>query len=208
MDTPAAGVGAGAGRAGRQVGFLFLFCGAAGLLNLAIPGPVPLDRERLTVVAGALLTAGAGLVALPWGRWRRSASLWLVPPVLGLLSVSERFGHATPTAYGALFVVAFVWVGAWHPPRTALYLAPAAAAAYVVPLATAMHPNPALLRSTVVVIPACVLVGEMLAATTQRVRQAQTAQQETAAALAIVNITDELTGVGNRRQGNALVSSL
>jgi len=208
VGTEPVGTGPGGQRAARQIGGLFVLCGAIGLVNLAVPGPTTMDRTVLAPLAAAVIGVGMGIVALPWRRWAPNRTLALVPLVLGLLAAAERFGHAPQTAYGAFFVVVFAWVGTWHAPRTSLFFAPLATAAYVLPFATVAHPAPETLRSTGLVIPISVLVGEMLASATQRMRVAQAEQEAAAARLAEANLTDELTGVGNRRRGNALLDSI
>lgn len=62
--------------------------------------------------------------------------------------------------YGVFFVVAFVWIGMAHPPRTSAAMAPLAAAAYVLPLFFLPGSVGAGLASAAITIPVCVLVGE------------------------------------------------
>jgi two-component system OmpR family sensor kinase len=66
-------------------------------------------------------------------------------------------------AYGVFFVVAFVWIGLAQPPRTALFMAPLATAAYVVPLLWMPGGAELGLPSAATTIPLCVLVGEGIA---------------------------------------------
>ncbi|HEV2451238.1 MAG TPA: HAMP domain-containing sensor histidine kinase, partial [Streptosporangiaceae bacterium] len=65
--------------------------------------------------------------------------------------------------YGVFFVVAFVWVGVAHPPRTPTAMVPLAAVAYILPLSVLPGGFEAGLPSAALTIPVCLLVGEGLA---------------------------------------------
>ena len=110
--------------------------------------------------------------------------------------------------YGVYFVVVFAWVGMWHPPGTALRLAVPACVSYLLPIATSNVPNDDFVRSVGIVIPVCVILGEVMAATVEKMRQAHVAQERASEALAAAMVTDELTGLGNRRKGDQLLESL
>ena len=69
-----------------------------------------------------------------WERWRRSASLWLVPVAFGLIILHGLFSADDGFIYGLFYVVVFVWLGLGHPPGTSLKFLPLFAVAYVVPL--------------------------------------------------------------------------
>jgi diguanylate cyclase (GGDEF)-like protein len=81
------------------------------------------------------------------------------------------FGGSQPYTYGVFFVVAFVWVGIAHPRGTSLWLAPVAAVAYVVPILAVPGDHKTGLMSAFLTIPVSVLIGEMLAWVTGRLRQ-------------------------------------
>jgi len=106
------------------------------------------------------------------------------------------------------YVVAFVWVGMHHPPRTSLALGVPAAIAYLIPLLTAAQPSRVAIQSVAIAIPGAVLIGEVLSATTTGLRRARAGQQEAFDLLAVAAVTDELTGVGNRRHVNTLLDNL
>ena len=80
------------------------------------------------------LALGTAIWLAPWERWPRRASLGIVPPAFALIALGNVFGGANLHTYGVFFVVAFVWIGIAHPPRTSAAMAPLAAAAYIVPL--------------------------------------------------------------------------
>jgi two-component system, OmpR family, sensor kinase len=77
--------------------------------------------------------------------------------------VGNVFGGEDLHTYGVYFVVAFVWIGMAHPPRTSAALAPLAAIAYVLPLYFLPGSVSAGLASAAITIPVCVLVGEGIA---------------------------------------------
>ncbi len=52
---------------------------------------------------------------LPWQRWPRSRTLWVLPLGLGLLAAKATFGGFSPYSFDAYFVLAFMWVGVSHP---------------------------------------------------------------------------------------------
>jgi diguanylate cyclase (GGDEF)-like protein len=130
------------------------------------------------------------------------------PFCLGLLVVTSVYGTTPAQIYGVWYVVAFVWVGLHHPPRTCVALALPAAVAYVAPLAIAAHPSSDAIRSVGIAIPAAVLIGEILAATTSSLRRARAAQEQASELLAVAAVTDDLTGLGNRRHVNQLLDAL
>jgi diguanylate cyclase (GGDEF)-like protein len=106
------------------------------------------------------------------------------------------------------FVVVFAWVGMWHPPGTALRLALPSCITYLLPILTDNVSSDDFVRSVGVVIPVCVILGEIMATTVEKMRQAHDAQEQATAALAAAMVTDELTGLGNRRKGDQLLESL
>jgi diguanylate cyclase (GGDEF)-like protein len=62
--------------------------------------------------------------------------------------------------------------------------------------------------TVLVAIPVAALIGETIAWQATAARNAVAGQDAALAALAKANITDDLTGVGNRRRANALLDSL
>jgi signal transduction histidine kinase len=137
----------------------FAGSGVLGLVTLPLPAPGS-DKTVTAAVYAAALALGLGIWFAPWGRWPRWASLAVVPPAFALIAVGNAFGGEDLHTYGVFFVVAFVWVGMAHPPRTSAALAPLAAAAYIVPLFFLPGSAGAGLASAAITIPVCVLVGE------------------------------------------------
>ena len=194
--------------AGGQASALFVLAGTVGLVNVTLPGPTSYNRPLVSAIN--VVAVAAGLIAwfAPWSRWTPRASLVLVPVALGLVCVADAYAGTPAAVYGVYFVVVFAWIGMWHPPGTALRLAVPSCVTYLLPILTANVPNEDFIRSVGVVIPVCVILGEVMAATVEKMRQAHDAQELATAALAAAMVTDELTGLGNRRKGDQLLESL
>jgi diguanylate cyclase (GGDEF)-like protein len=155
----------------------------------------------------AIIASPVGLF-LPWGRWPARSTLAYFPFCLVLLVMSAVYGSTPREIYAFWYVVAFVWVGMHHPPRTSTALGAPAAIAYLIPLLTAVQPSGEAIQSVVIAIPGAVLIGEILSATTTGLRRARAGQQEAFDLLAVAAVTDDLTGVGNRRHVNTLLDTL
>jgi diguanylate cyclase (GGDEF)-like protein len=65
--------------------------------------------------------------------------------------------------------------------------------------------SPESLASVVIAIPIAVVLAEVLAAKTEAMRRAQCSLEASAVLLEQANLTDDLTGVGNRRRANTLL---
>jgi diguanylate cyclase (GGDEF)-like protein len=194
--------------AGGQAGALFLLAASVGLVNVMLPGPTGYNRPVVAVINLVGLAVGAVAWYAPWSRWTPHATLWLVPVALGLVCLSDGYGGTPAPVYGVYFVVVFAWVGMWHEPGTATRLAVPCCVAYLLPIVSANVRNDDFIRSVGVVIPVCVILGEVMAATVEKMRRAHDAQQAATAALAAAMVTDELTGLGNRRKGEQLLASM
>jgi signal transduction histidine kinase len=159
---------------GRLAALFFAGAGVLGLVTLPLPAPGsnPMATAAVYVVALAL---GIAIWHAPWERWPQRASLVIVPPAFALIAVGNAFGGEDLHTYGVFFVVAFVWTGMAHPPRTSAALAPLAAAAYVLPLFFLPGSVGAGLASAAVTIPVCVLVGEGIAWGVGRLEQIELA---------------------------------
>ena len=140
----------------------FAGAGALGLVTrvLTVPGS---NRMATAAVYGAGLALGVVIWVTPWERWPRQASLAIVPPAFALIALGNAFRGPDLHTYSVFFVVAFVWIGMAHRPRTSLAMAPLAAAAYILPLFVLPGRIGPGLSSAAVTIPVCVLVGEGIA---------------------------------------------
>jgi hypothetical protein len=101
----------------------FAGSGALGLVTLPLPAPGSNPAATATVYAVAL-ALGTAIWLAPWEIWPRRASLGIVPPAFALIALGNVFGGADLHTYGVFFVVAFVWIGIAHPPRTSAAMAP------------------------------------------------------------------------------------
>jgi diguanylate cyclase (GGDEF)-like protein len=194
--------------AGGQAAALFVLAGTVGLINVALPGDTGYNRPVVSAINLAGVAVGLAAWFAPWSRWSQRATLTLVPIALMLVCLSDAYGGTPATLYGVYFVVVFAWVGMWHAPGTSIRLALPACALYLLPIASSNVADSDFTRSVGVVIPVCVVLGEIMAASVEKMRLAHEAQQVAAAALAVAMVTDELTGLGNRRKGDQLLESL
>jgi diguanylate cyclase (GGDEF)-like protein/PAS domain S-box-containing protein len=146
--------------AGLLSSVLFCLCGllVTGLAPLIPAGP---HVHPLGLVAVGLVAALAGIVigTLPWERWQRSSSLWLIPLALGLISVHNLFAGDNGLRYDVFFFVVYAWVGLMHPSGTSLKSAPLLVLAYLAP-GFVVHDLGTLAGGLSYALPVCLLVGE------------------------------------------------
>ena len=76
------------------------------------------------------------------------------------------------------------------------------------PCAIVGVPLGATLASVAISVPVAVLVGETLTRRSAEVQRADAERQMAIDALAQANVTDDLTGLGNRRQANLMLDGL
>ena len=169
--------------AGEQGGRLLVAAGVLTIVNDYLPGADNLDLGVLNSVGLVAITLGVLALFLPWSRLPVRAPLVLALAAFGLIVLSNVYGGVSAFSYAVYFVVIFVWIGIGQPPRTALWLAPLATAAYVGPFLTEAHPAPNAIGSVTVAIPVCVLVGEVLANSVRRLDQSR---QQLAARVRVV----------------------
>jgi diguanylate cyclase (GGDEF)-like protein/PAS domain S-box-containing protein len=156
---------------------LFLLCGLLGIsAGACVSFPAGANRFGLMADGVATLISGVVIGVVPWERWRRSASLWLVPLAFTLIVIHGLFSAYDGFIYGLFYVVVFVWLGLGHPPGTSLKFLPLFAAVYVLPLLTAPGGRGTVsLTSAVYVVPSFVLVGETVAWVSHRLRGSENA---------------------------------
>ena len=158
---------------GRLAGLLFI---ASSLL--LVPG-ILLDRlnensghrDELLPVIVAGVVIGLLVLLMPWQRWRRSASLSLVPVALVLITAGNTI-EPDPWTYQIYFVVLFAWIGVAHPPGTSLKMLPLATASYLLPGVWEPLPRAAY-DAALMVMPTCLLVGEAVAWVSAKLRRAE-----------------------------------
>ena len=88
---------------------MFLLCGALVATGAALlpasPGSSVLSVEA---VAALSVTCGVIIGLLPWQRWRRSATLWLMPLALACVVAHNVATHADGFRYGLFYMVIFI----------------------------------------------------------------------------------------------------
>jgi signal transduction histidine kinase len=147
---------------GRLAAVFYAGSGLLGLVTLPLPAPGS-NLAATTLISVAAIVAGIAIWFGPWGTWPRRASLWIVPPAFALIALANTFGGSDLHTYGVFFVVTFVWTGLAQPPRTSLFMAPLAVAAYLLPLLSLPGDVAAGVASATTTIGVCVLVGEGIA---------------------------------------------
>jgi PAS domain S-box-containing protein len=128
--------------------------------------------QQATFIALGLLDMliAALLHFLPWERWDARLLLAAVPVAFVVIGLFEAAGAATPYIYPIFFILVFIWVGLSMPPRTALALAPLTVAAYILPL---LGSGANAVESASVVVPVCILIGEVISRAVRRLHAAQ-----------------------------------
>jgi len=146
--------------AGLLSSVLFCLCGllVTGLAPFIPAGP---HVHPLGLVAVGLVAALAGIVigSLPWERWKRSSSLWLIPLAFALISLHNLFAGDNGLRYDVFFFVVYVWIGLMHPSGTAVKSAPLLVVAYLAP-GLVVHDTGTLAGGLTYALPVCLLVGE------------------------------------------------
>ena len=190
-----------------QASTLFVLAGALGLVTELF---LDANATRVASVVLNLSAIALGVVIrfLPWHRWPASVALAVVPPAFALLALGQRIAPGAPTVYGVWFVVVFAWIGFWYPPRTGLAFVPMAAVAYVAPFVGAVSTPTDAIASVAIALPAGAFLGEVIASKMQEIQRVQDELIEARSLLERANLTDDLTGVGNRRRANSLLDSL
>lgn len=193
----------------RQAGLVMVLAGGVGLLSDVIPGSIGYRQLLSTVLDVATAALGAALFASRGSRLLQRAGTIGVPLVgLGLLAGNDLAGVQPVAVFGVWLVAVFVWVGLWLPRGSALALAPAAVAAYALPLLFGAPRTPHDLISTVLLVPVTVTLGEVVGANSTALRRAQDAQLRILDELSRAGGTDPLTHLGNRRIADMVVESL
>ncbi|MEY2432359.1 MAG: hypothetical protein QOC92_2084 [Acidimicrobiaceae bacterium] len=159
---------------GRLSSALFLLCGALVVTGAAFLPPSP-GSSALAVEGVGVLALGCGVVIglLPWQRWQRSATLWLMPLALVCVVAHNVATHADGFRYGLFYMVIFIWLGLGHRPGMSIRFAPLLTLTYLAPLViVGGHGSPGL-ESTAYAVPTILLMGETVAWVSSRVRASE-----------------------------------
>ena len=158
--------------AGQLSAVLFFLCG------LLVAGSSPLLHtthvHHAILIGVGLLAAASGVVimAMPWHRWPRSATLWLVPLAFALIGVHNWATGAAGYRYGTFFFVVAAWVGLMHPRGTTLRFTTLMIAAYVIP-ALFVGNRGEIVSSLTYALPVFLLIGECGSLVAERMRQSE-----------------------------------
>ena len=155
--------------AGQLSAVLFFLCG----LLVVIAAPL-LDGPHVhpaVLIAVGLTAASSGVVimVMPWHRWPRAATLWLVPLAFALIAVHNWATGGNGIRYNVFFLVVAAWVGLMHPRGTALACTPVMVLAYLLP-GFALHNMDQLFDGLIYAVPVFALVGESASLVAERVR--------------------------------------
>ena len=191
----------------RLAAWLFVAAGIIGLAN-DVPGSFG-DGKPLAVALDSLnIAIGLAAWLAPWGRWRPTTVLVLPLLALAILSINVASGLVPDGTYGVWLVLIFVWIGQSQPPRASLAMGPVAAIAYALPYLSGTPASKGVVAAAAISIPVAALVGFTIARKEQATQKAEVGQRAALDILATANVTDDLTGVGNRRRANVMLDSL
>ena len=155
--------------AGQLSAVLFFLCGL--LVAIAAPFVDGPRAHQLTLVTVGLTASASGVVilAMPWRRWSRRSTLWLVPLAFALISVHNWATGGDGFRYGAFYFVVAAWVGLMHPRRTTVAFTPLMVLSYLLPSVWLGNIDQ-LIDALAYALPVFVLVGESASLVADRVR--------------------------------------
>lgn len=162
---------------GQMGAALWFMSGLVTIATLVLPSAEHVSRPGVMLVGLTAMLSGVTIWYVPWRRLPQSATLWLVPPAFALIAIHNHVAAGDPYRYGLFFIVIFAWVGMAHPPRTSILLVPLLVPAYVIPLVTTGHGTAEAISSVAYVVPVCIVVGEIVAWVSDRLRKSQVTLQ-------------------------------
>jgi two-component system cell cycle sensor histidine kinase/response regulator CckA len=158
--------------AAKRAALFFLIAGLLAIVDSLLLKLAQPQQGRFIALGLVDIGLAALLLLLPWERWPARALLVAAPVAFVMIGLFDAAGATTPYTYSTFFILEFIWVGLSFPPRTALLLTPLTAVAYVVPLLASGRSTSAI-ESATVVVPVCILVGEVVAHVVHRLHAAQ-----------------------------------
>ena len=158
--------------AGQLSGVLFFLCGLLVAASAPIAGEQGVHYWLLAAIGFVAAASGVVMLAMPWHRWPRHATLWLVPLACALIGLHNWASGAEGYRYGVFFFVVAAWVGLMHPRGTTLLITPLMIGAYVVP-ALFVGDTGEIVASLTYAVPVFLLIGECASLVAERVRQSE-----------------------------------
>lgn len=174
-------------RAARLGGGLFVASGLLTIGNNYAPASENLDLPLLFGIGGVSIVVGLlSWFAIDWERLDRRASLILPAVALVLLAITGAKAGISGQTFATFFILIAAYIGATQPRWTTLLFSPGIVVAYVAALNARPSTTEQEIWSVTVVVPICVLLGEMLAAT---LASAQAARAEAARRAELLAVT-------------------
>jgi diguanylate cyclase (GGDEF)-like protein len=161
----------------------------AGVYSAITAGSAHGPRSGRLAIAALELFVAAIVLALPWRRWRPSATLWITVPAFAFIALSTLAEIVPIRSYGLIYGLIFAIVGANHPPRTCLRLVPAAIVAYAAPLVVAHADPPLDPRALLLNLVVCVVLAETVARATESSLTARSRAERAAGQIDLVGRT-------------------
>jgi PAS domain S-box-containing protein len=160
-------------KAGELSAVLFVLCGSLVALTAPLmPGGPQLHRAGLVAVGATAVAAGVITGRMPWKRWPRHSTLWLVPLAFACIAAHNWASGGDGLRYAAFFFVVAAWVGLMHPTGTATRVMPGMVIAYLAP-AFALHDVLPVAASLTYAVPVFVLIGECASFVAERMRASE-----------------------------------
>lgn len=192
----------------RQGAWLFTAAGVLGVVTDLIPGQAGYQKPASLALDSSDLFFGLLLWCFLGGRLSRRAAFVLAPAALSVVATSNAIGAVPSATLGVWFILVYVWVGSWFPRGTSLWLTPLAVAAYLLPMQFGAPISTDATGAVILIVPVGILAAEAIAKNTRAAELAVQERQIAVEQLERANLTDDLTGLGNRRAGNQMLDSL
>ena len=155
--------------AGQLAAVLFFLCGLLVAITAAMIGGTHVHPLTLITVGLTAAASGVVIVAMPWHRWPRAATLGLVPLAFALIGLHNWATGGDGFRYDVFFLVVAAWIGLMHRRWTTLAVTPLMVLAYLLP-AIWLGDLGALAEALTYAVPVFVLVGESASLVAERVR--------------------------------------
>lgn len=159
-------------RAVRWACGLFLFLGGSSLLGAVTMADSGWSAFLRVLFALAIFGVAVLLWKLPWHRWPSSSLLSIVPLAFSMLMAYEWLIGMNPYVYPLGFILTYVWIGMALPRWVPWAAAPLLLLAYVWPKLG----ETAALQATVIAVPTCLLVAEVIGPAMHRQRRSRDSQ--------------------------------